>query len=206
MDPGTDYSSRNFAFGPGFCRRKILSNSASSRSTNAVLEATTREHQTKPKHIISDKGAQFFNEDGDTEYQLWCKRENVKPRFGKIGEHGSIAIVERFIRTLKDLLRGLIVPYCYVAMQQELVHTMEWFNAWWPHEALAGKTPDEVYFARAPENEQPRLEPRPKWPAKSPCAAPQAPVRGSPGVKIEIEVTYHAGRRHLPILTVKDAA
>lgn len=30
---------------------------------------------------------------------------NILPRFGAVGKHGSIAIVERFHRTLKEILR-----------------------------------------------------------------------------------------------------
>ena len=49
-----------------------------------------------PKYTVTDKGAQF-----QEVYLAWCERHGVKPRFGAIGRHGSIALVERFIRSLK---------------------------------------------------------------------------------------------------------
>ena len=143
---------------------------------------------------------------GTGEYQLWCDQENVKTRFGAIGEHGSIAIVERCIRSIKELLRRILVPYRHALMQEELLCTMGWFNEHRTHDTLIGKTLDEVYFNRPPESERPRLEPRPRWPKSAPCAAPQAPIRGSPGVKLHLEVTHYRGRRHLPIVTLKEAA
>ena len=41
----------------------------------------------------------------------WCQAKCIKIRFGKIGEHGSIARVERFHRSMKDeCTRRIIVP------------------------------------------------------------------------------------------------
>ncbi|MBL8739942.1 MAG: DDE-type integrase/transposase/recombinase, partial [Myxococcales bacterium] len=39
-----------------------------------------------PKHIISDQGVQFRDE-----YREWCRSLNVRPRFGAVHQHGSIA-------------------------------------------------------------------------------------------------------------------
>lgn len=39
-----------------------------------------------PKHLISDKGGQFWC-DG---FKAWCRRRNIKPRFGAVGKHGSM--------------------------------------------------------------------------------------------------------------------
>src|SRR5262249_15223573 len=46
-----------------------------------------------PRHLISDKGRQFFPSKG---YRRWCQRHDIRPRFGAVGQHGSIAVVERF--------------------------------------------------------------------------------------------------------------
>jgi hypothetical protein len=69
---------------------------------------------------------------------------------GAIGKQGSIAVVERFIKTLK--LEGLrmlaVVPLLRRALQRELSLYGQWYNEARPHTTLAGATPEEVYFAR----------------------------------------------------------
>ena len=75
-----------------------------------------------------------------------------------------------------------------------------------PHSWLDGRTPNEVYFGRRAANRRPRIEPRRRWPRGSPCAGPQTLVAGQPGDRFNLHVDYHAGRRHLPIVTLKRAA
>jgi hypothetical protein len=66
--------------------------------------------------------------------------------------------------------------------------------------SLNGKTPDEVYHGVPPKNRSPRFEPRAAWPRGSPCAAPQTLVKGKPGVRIELDVSFLEERNHLPII------
>ena len=75
-----------------------------------------------------------------------------------------------------------------------------------PHETLRARTPDETYFHCRPACLAPRLEPRPQWPRKSPCAGPRALVRGRPGVRFGFDVRYESGRKQLPIITLQRAA
>jgi transposase InsO family protein len=51
-----------------------------------------------PKHIIPDQGDVFAS---DASGEL-LDRRGVKQRFGAVGKHGSIAVTERAIRTLKQ--------------------------------------------------------------------------------------------------------
>ncbi len=157
-----------------------------------------------PKYIICDRGGQF----DCSGFRAWCKRKGIKPpRYGAIGKHGSIAVVERFILTLKTLLACLLlVPYRREKFQQKLSAIVEWYNQHRPHEWLGGKTPNEVYYHRHPANRKPRHEPRSHWPHGSLCAKPWALVRGSPGAKLTLEVSYHRGRKHLPVIKLKRAA
>ncbi len=73
------------------------------------------------------------------------------------------------------------------------------------HTTLGGLTPDEVYHAKRAANRSPRFEPRPSWPRGSPSARPQTLIKGQPGVRLEVQVTYHKGRKHLPIVTLAAA-
>ena len=48
-----------------------------------------------PKHLISDKGGQFWC-DG---FKAWRRLRNIKSRYGAVSKRGSIAMVERLILT-----------------------------------------------------------------------------------------------------------
>jgi putative transposase len=158
---------------------------------------------TEPKYLISDKGSQFWPSNG---YKRWCKRRGIRPRFGAVGQHGSIAVVERLIRTLKEGIRRIVVPLRRDEMRQELLSLVEWYNEFRPHMTLRGRTPNEVYFGRFPANRRPRLEPRPHWPRGSPCAVPQVLVAGQPGDKFVLELRHHDGRLHLPVVKLRRVA
>ena len=106
-----------------------------------LLGRTMAQTGQTPKYLICDKARQFWN-DG---FKRWCKRKGIRPRFGAVGQHGSIAIVERLIRTVKDIFRGVHVPFQHDAMRQELRFVAEWYKEHRPHSALAGRTPEEVY-------------------------------------------------------------
>jgi putative transposase len=156
-----------------------------------------------PKHIISDKHRIFFNDD----YKRWCRRKKISPRYGAVGKHGSIAIVERFIRSLKmECTRKLFVPLRLQEMRDELSFYTTWYNEHRPHSALGGKTPREVYDGLRPQNQKPRFEPRPNWPTQSPCASPRASVKGKPGTRLILQIGHLEGRMHLPLVRLRKAA
>jgi len=174
-----------------------------SQQVRVFLGRTIRTNQAKPKYIICDKGAQFWC-DG---FKGWCKRRSIRPRFGAVGQHGSIAIVERFIRSMKDeFTRRIMLPLRQAATLNLLKSYANWFNESRPHTALAGRTPDEVYLAKHPANRYPRLEPREHWPRASRCASPNMPIRGKPGVRLELVVNHHAGNKNLPVILLKHVA
>lgn len=115
--------------------------------------------------------------------------------------------MERFNRTLKEEgTRKLLVPLRRESFRAELSLFVAWYNEHRPHTWLGGRTPGEVYDALPPANEQPRIEPRPRWPVESRCAQPRAPVDGKPGTIAELDVTHVAGRKHLPIITLRRVA
>jgi hypothetical protein len=71
----------------------------------------------KPKHLIVDQGPEFKCEHFEN---VWSKAWNILLRFGAVGKHGSIAVVERFHRTMKELLRQITVPEDQAAFEREL--------------------------------------------------------------------------------------
>jgi putative transposase len=157
-----------------------------------------------PKYLITDSGVQFTC----AEFKPWCSRHGILHRKGAVGQTGSIAICERFIRTLKDgCSRALsVVPILQRSFRRELSLFGDWYNQDRPHMSLDGATPDEVYFNRWPACRAPRFEPRARWPRGSPCAKPQTLVKGQPGVVLDLEVEFVARRHHLPRVTLRRAA
>ena len=118
-----------------------------------------------------------------------------------------IAVVERFILTMKTLLACLLlVPHRREQFRRELDALVHWYNECRPHAALGGRTPNEVYHGRYPANRKPRFEARAAWPRGSPCANPWALVRGKPGARLALQVTFCRGRKHLPIVALRRVA
>ena len=169
----------------------------------SFLTRAMHKARVSPKYLVCDKGKQFWN----PAFKRWCRRKNIGPRYGAVGKHGSIALIERFIRSLKEeCLRRIIVPFRLEGMRRELSLYTAWFNESRPHQGLEGLTPREVYESCAAANALSRLEPRARWPGHSPCAAPQTNVRGRAGARMVCVVTLLRGRRHLPVVELKEAA
>jgi len=172
-------------------------------ATRAFLGRVIHAAGATPRHLVSDKGPQFWCD----EYPEWCDRRDIKPRFGAVGQHGSIAIIERLIRTLKQSLRWLpLVPLQRGAFLRELQLVAAWYNTHRPHVSLDDRTPDEVYHNLRPANRQPRFEPRAGWPRSSPCATPVTLVKGQQGVRLRMEVECLSGRKLLPVVRLQRAA
>lgn len=95
-----------------------------SEAVTAVLDKAVEQTGKAPKYIISDKGRQFFC----NHYKNWCPANSIKPRFGAVGKHGSIAITERFIKSLKYKCTKLISVPLVAAMRHELALYFIWYN------------------------------------------------------------------------------
>ena len=164
-----------------------------------VIHAT----KAKPRHLVSDQGPQFSSKG----FKRWCRRRQIRPRFGAIGQHGSIAVTERLILSVKECIARLTLePRRRKAFLRELQCLTLWYNLHRPHTTLGGRTPDEVCHRRRPMNCQPRLEPRARWPRSSSCASPVTLIRGQPGARLKMEVQFAGGHRHLPVVSLMRAA
>jgi putative transposase len=168
------------------------------------LHRTGRRIGRLPVHLVTDHGAQFLAD----AFMSWCRQRRILQRFGAIGRYGSIAAIERFIRSMKtECTRRLpIVPLRRIAFERELTHYVAWYNAERPHSRFGARTPDEIYFGSFPACRRPRFETRARWPRRSPCAQPHALVRGRPGAVLELSVERRAGRKHLPVVELKRVA
>ncbi len=125
---------------------------------NNSLESAIEKYGA-PKHIISDQAHVFT---GDAFAEL-LGTYNTKPRLGAVGKHGSIAVTERVIKTLKYewLNRATIIKG--IDHLAELCKEFEtWYNSWRPHMTLDGIRPDDIYYNNKPD--------KPKRDAKTvPC-------------------------------------
>ena len=176
----------------------------SAREVTTFLDRICRKIGRRPGHLITDHGPQFTAD----AFIAWCHRRGIQQRFGAIGKYGSLAVIERFIRSMKDECTRMlpIVPLVRTAFGRELDQYLAWYNAERPHSRFGARTPDEIYFGRFPACRRPRFEPRARWPRSSPCAAPHALIRGRPGIAIELSVEYRGGRKHLPVVSLRRVA
>ncbi|MGH9437530.1 MAG: DDE-type integrase/transposase/recombinase, partial [Terriglobia bacterium] len=175
----------------------------SARRMGTFLTEAVKQTGRSPKHLITDKGSQFTS----TVFAKVCLVLGVLQRFGAVGKYGSIARIERCMRSLKtECTRVLQVPLVRKKMLAELLTYRAWFNHHRPHQGMQGRTPDEKYRRIRSKATYPRLEPRPQWPPGSPCAAPKAAVSGECGAKFTLEVSHFQGRKHMPVVTLKPIA
>ena len=167
------------------------------------LDRAIRNVGGAPKHVISDKGTQFWCDS----FKDWCSRRRIRPRFGAVRKYGSISVVERFIRSMKsECTRRILVPLRLGSMRRELALFVVWFNEHRPSQALAGRTPREVHDGVRPAHVKPRFEPRARWPRRSGCASPPAEIRETCGARFTLAVGYLEGREHLPVVELRRAA
>ena len=190
------YSRRAMCFAVSPTRPKLI-------TVRAFLGRTIVSAGATPKYLICDKDTIFWC----AGFKQWCRRKGIRPRYGAVGQHGSIAVVERFIRTMEDEgTRRILVPQRRNTFRSEISSFVTWFNQHRPHMTLEGRTPNEVYLRLRPANLRPRIEPRKRWPRGAPCAVPRTLIAGQPGDRVAMQVDFYDGKRHLPIVSLKRAA
>ena len=111
-----------------------------------VLDRAIRQHG-RPRHFVSDQGSQFTA----TAFRETLDALAIRQRFGAIGQYGSIAIIERFWRTLKELLGVRLWPPLSAAHLEARVQlALLYYSSLRPHQGLGGATPAEFYFDKTP--------------------------------------------------------
>jgi len=100
----------------------------------------------RPKHFVTDRGKQFTSH----LFTAALRNRKIQHHKGAIGQSGSIAVIERYWLTLKDML-SLSPLGSPTMLAAELTRRTEaailWYSQWRPHQALAGATPHERYTA-----------------------------------------------------------
>lgn len=131
-----------------------------------------------PRHLVSDHGRQFRS----AAFRRALRRRGIRRRYGAIGRTGSLALIERFWRTMKEeYASGLFLYRPVKTIERSLLSFVSWFNGERPHQALGMRTPDEVQVGR--RRRRPRVMTR--------CV---------------LAVSFIAGDRRLPVLRLRNAA
>jgi transposase InsO family protein len=165
----------------------VFAKEPTAQQVSEMLDRAVERVGRAPTYTVTDQGPQFWGE-----YRAWCKRHGVKPRYGAVGQHGSLAVIERFFLTLKtEAMRVVMVPLSLAAMRAELVAFVQWYDAYRPHQSFAGRTPAEVYEGLE------RVDQRALRTSGSLLAS---------GEPLALKVSCLEGRKHLPILELKVAA
>ena len=95
-----------------------------------------------PRHVITDQEGVFTSEVFAELLRDW----DVRPRFGAVGKHGSIAVVERVILTLKqEWLRRVPVIRGLDHLSQLLEGFSEYYNGWRGHTTIGGAVPSVIH-------------------------------------------------------------
>jgi putative transposase len=154
----------------------------------ALVEEATRCHG-RPRHFVSDQGAQFTA----TAFRETLADLGIKQRFGAIGKTGSIAIIERFWRSLKDTLRlRFVPPLLRTDLERRLGAFLSYYSHLRPHQGLGGSTPAEA-LSRIGSSRSDPLPPPPRGrPGEGPSASP-------------FKVAYLDPERRLPFLVRRAA-
>jgi transposase InsO family protein len=142
-----------------------------------------------PRHSVSDQRPQFTAE----VFRRALERRGVRHRYGAIGKSGSIAVFERFFRTLKTLAQTRELPPLVKADLERRLAVAFVYYAWLhPDQGLGGGTPAEHFLGLRPAH----LD-----------AVP--PPRGRPGETREsaapFEIRYLDPELRLPYLVRKAA-
>jgi transposase InsO family protein len=154
----------------------------------ATFVSRAAKRHEEPAHFVSDRGPCFTSR----VFRRALAHLGTRQRFGAIGRKGSIALIERLWKTLKDalglrLMGPLVAEDLMAKIELGLLH----YAHFRPHQALGGATPAEIYFGRMPAHLS---------------AIP--PPRGRPGegpMDQPFRIAYLDAERMLPVLARKAA-
>jgi putative transposase len=164
------YSRRVLAIG-------IIKGEPSSRFAVRLLRTSIAVHGT-PIWLVSDKDRALRNK----LVNALLRRFGIRRRHGAVGKKGSICLIERFWRSMKqEYVRHLFLYRSTDAVERRLRRYQTWFNEERPHQGLGQRTPAEVYFDR-----------------------PEKPTRDITGGTLHVR--FLDGDRRLPVLRLRDAA
>lgn len=140
-----------------FSRKAVCAVPLEGRNAGWIIDALEQAIQKHgaPRHIISDQASVFV---GDAFAEL-LRQWSIKRRLGAVGRHGSIAVTERLIKTLKyEWLERVPIIKGVDHLTSLCTEFESWYNAWRPHMTLEGLRPDDLYYDRKPDKPKPHAK------------------------------------------------
>jgi len=161
---------------------RVFSREPNSAEVARFVSGTARRHG-RPLHFVYYRARCFTGQ----LFRRKLRRLRVKQRFGAVDKKGSLALIERLWRMLKDtlglrLLRPLVAEDLMEKIEMALVH----YAHFRPQQALGGATPAETSFGRTPAHLSAVPPPRGR-PRERPAATP-------------FRVEYLDSEQRLPVL------
>ncbi len=107
----------------GLMSRAVFPPKPDSRTVGTLLESVIGSVDARPQDLVCDQ-----------DQVCWCqtckdgwRRNEIKPRSGAVGEHGSLAVVERALRTRKNEGTGrILVPPRRGEFHRALMSWLDW--------------------------------------------------------------------------------
>ena len=115
-----------------------ISTSTPSEHVVRILDQVI-DYRGKPKSIRMDNGPEFISKT----FELWCKQNNIEPRYIQPGKPMQNGYVERFNGSYR---RDVLDAYAFFELDEVRELTEKWmidYNQNRPHESLNWKTPTE---------------------------------------------------------------
>jgi len=129
-------------------------------SAQAVLDLVQAAIAThgQPRHFVSDQGSQFTADS----FRSALDALGIQQRFGALYQHGSIALIERFFKTLKHELLQVRSRKVWSLddLERRLLPALIRYAYCRPHSALGGRVPVEVFFGIPDQRSRTNLAPR----------------------------------------------
>jgi transposase InsO family protein len=121
--------------------QRLFVGQPSSEELAALLHQAGSRHGS-PRHFLPDQGGQFK---GDA-FASALEKLGCDHREGAVGQKGSIAIIERLWRTVKQALDIHNCPTLIPDLLAErVVVVFDWYDRLRPHQALGNATPAEIF-------------------------------------------------------------
>jgi hypothetical protein len=120
---------------------ELFARKPGSREVKALFEQAVARHG-RPENFVSDQGEEFQGE-----LKAALDDRDIDHRQGAVGQHGSIAIIERLWKSAKEHLDLMAVrPQIPAILLERVAIVIDYYRTKRPHTALGNATPHEVYW------------------------------------------------------------